>query len=287
MSADILAETIDILRHELGAKLDAIVIERAVIGIFFTGVKLSTGHAGVCATPIKEMPEAVCCPSSAGAAFNPFRIKGMAAAKTIADIAGTSGIERALAVATVNALADLVAERRAQSGADLGAEVIENMDAFDAADVTAADKAVVIGAFAPFLRELRKRGTSYWVLEKDPSTLKPIELPFFRPAQEAAAVVPDADVVFITGTTLVNDTLDTLVALAKPSARLVVAGPTVTMLPDAFFARRCDILGGVKITDPDSLLDVLALGGSGYHFFGRFAEKIVLRRKRPAAAIAA
>jgi uncharacterized protein (DUF4213/DUF364 family) len=59
------------------------------------------------------------------------------------------------------------------------------------------------------------------------------------------------------------------------------------MLPDAFFARRCDILGGVKITDPDSLLDVLALGGSGYHFFGRFAEKIVLRRKRPAAAIAA
>jgi uncharacterized protein (DUF4213/DUF364 family) len=283
MSADILAETIDLIRRELGTRLDTIVIERAVIGVFFTGVKLSTGHAGVCATPIKEMPEAVCCPSSAGAAFNPFRIKGMAAAKMVADIAGTSGIERALAVATVNALAHLVAERRTDSNV----EVIEDMDAFDAADVTAADKAVVVGAFAPFLRELRKRGASYWVLEKDPSTLKPIELPFFRPAEDAPAVVPDADVVFITGTTLVNDTLDTLVALAKPSARLVVAGPTVTMLPDAFFARRCDILGGVKITDPDSLLDVLALGGSGYHFFGRFAEKIVLRRKRPAAAIAA
>jgi uncharacterized protein (DUF4213/DUF364 family) len=283
MSADILAETIDLIRRELGTRLDTIVIERAVIGVFFTGVKLSTGHAGVCATPIKEMPEAVCCPSSAGAAFNPFRIKGMAAAKMVADIAGTSGIERALAVATVNALAHLVAERRTDSNVEL----IEDMDAFDAADVTAADKAVVVGAFAPFLRELRKRGASYWVLEKDPSTLKPIELPFFRPAEDAPAVVPDADVVFITGTTLVNDTLDTLVALAKPSARLVVAGPTVTMLPDAFFARRCDILGGVKITDPDSLLDVLALGGSGYHFFGRFAEKIVLRRKRPAAAIAA
>jgi uncharacterized protein (DUF4213/DUF364 family) len=283
MSADILAETIDLIRRELGTRLDTIVIERAVIGVFFTGVKLSTGHAGVCATPIKEMPEAVCCPSSAGAAFNPFRIKGMAAAKMVGDIAGTSGIERALAVATVNALAHLVAERRTDSNVEL----IEDMDAFDAADVTAADKAVVVGAFAPFLRELRKRGASYWVLEKDPSTLKPIELPFFRPAEDAPAVVPDADVVFITGTTLVNDTLDTLVALAKPSARLVVAGPTVTMLPDAFFARRCDILGGVKITDPDSLLDVLALGGSGYHFFGRFAEKIVLRRKRPAAAIAA
>ena len=33
MSADILAETIDLIRRELGTRLDTIVIERAVIGV--------------------------------------------------------------------------------------------------------------------------------------------------------------------------------------------------------------------------------------------------------------
>jgi hypothetical protein len=38
------------------ASFDGIAVERAVIGLFFTGVKLSTGHAGACATPIKTIP---------------------------------------------------------------------------------------------------------------------------------------------------------------------------------------------------------------------------------------
>ena len=53
---------------------------------------------------------------------------------------------------------------------------------------------------------------------------------------------------------------------------------------DAFLARGCSILGGVRITDPDAFLDVLAEGGSGYHFFGKSAQKIVLRGERRAVA---
>lgn len=50
------------------------------------------------------------------------------------------------------------------------------------------------------------------------------------------------------------------------------------MVPDAFFRRGCNILGGVEITDPDAFLDVRSEGGSGYHFFGKSARKIVLKR---------
>ncbi|MGB4579119.1 MAG: DUF364 domain-containing protein [Methanoculleus sp.] len=32
------------------------------------------------------------------------------------------------------------------------------------------------------------------------------------------------------------------------------------------------------VTDPDRLLDVLAEGGSGYHFFGKGADRIVTQR---------
>jgi uncharacterized protein (DUF4213/DUF364 family) len=143
---------------------------------------------------------------------------------------------------------------------------------------------VVVGAFIPFLRELKRRGNRYLVLEQDPATLKADELPFFRPASEAPRVVPQADVILITGTTLLNDTLDGLLAAARPEACKVVVGPTVGLVPDAFLRRGCDVLGSIQVTDADGFLDVLSEGGSGYHFFGRSAEKVVLRARRKADA---
>jgi uncharacterized protein (DUF4213/DUF364 family) len=143
----------------------------------------------------------------------------------------------------------------------------------------------VVGAFAPFLKELKRRGQPFLVLEQDPATLKADELPFFRPAAQAGAILPQADVALITGATLVNNTLENLLALIRPEARVTVVGPTVGMLPDAFFARGADVLGCVRITAPDAFLDLLAEGGSGYHFFGRSAQKLVLAR-RPAGITA-
>ncbi len=34
------------------------------VGVFYTGVVLSSGHAGMSYTPVQEIPEAVCCPRS-------------------------------------------------------------------------------------------------------------------------------------------------------------------------------------------------------------------------------
>jgi uncharacterized protein len=109
-------------------------------------------------------------------------------------------------------------------------------------------------------------------------------LPYFRPADDAGLVIPSADVVLITGTTLLNDTLENLLARCRPDARVVMVGPTVGLMPDAFLRRGVDVLGGVRVTAPDAFLDVLAEGGSGYHFFGRSAEKVVLV-KRAAATV--
>ena len=281
MSNDILAETIAAIRERLD-DLDSILIERAVVGLFFTGVKLSTGHAGSAATPIKEIPEAVCCPSSTMAMPFPGKMRGRRAASLLDEAAESSGVRRAVGIAVLNALAQAAAER-----GGTGAELLHDTDAFDAAEIQPHEKVVVVGAFVPFLRSLRALGAEHVVLEKDPGTLKPVELPFFREAERAPEFVPHADVLLITGTTLINGTLDGLVRLARPGARIVVVGPTVTMVPDAFFRRRCTILGGVEITDPDAFLDILAEGGSGYHFFGRSARKIVLRHAPAAEGAAA
>jgi uncharacterized protein (DUF4213/DUF364 family) len=283
VSSAILNETIAGVTDFLGAELDGITVERAVIGLFFTGVKLSTGNTGACATPIKTIPEAVCCPSSAMAMPFPGKLRGRPARELLREASSDHGIRRAVGIATLNALADRCWDIRPHPSVELRAGV----DAFNANDFRPGDRTVVVGAFIPFLKELKRCGLPYLVLEKDPATLKADELPFFRPAEMAREIMPQADVLLITGTTLLNNTLEDLLGWVRPEARITIVGPTVGLFPDAFLRRGADILGSVRIPQPDAFLDLLAEGGSGYHFFGRSVDKVVLVRQGAAVAKAA
>ena len=64
--------------------------------------------------------------------------------------------------------------------------------------------------------------------------------------------------------------------MCKPGADILVTGPTAGMIPDAFFKRGVTVMGGILVTKPDELLDIISEGGSGYHFFGKSAERIVI-----------
>ncbi len=271
----ILNETIGCVTDILGRELEGITVERAVIGLFFTGVKLSAGVAGTCATPRDAGPADICCPLDAHrVAFR--RIAGRPAAELMREALAENGLSRAVGIATLNALAELCWRRRPSPSVDL----LPGTDAFDATEFHERDRVVLVGAFIPFLKELKRRHQPYLVLEQNPAALKPEEMPFYRPAALAPEIVPTADVLLITGTTLLTDTLEDLLALARPAARVTVVGPTVGMLPDAFLARGADILGSVRIARPDEFLDLLAEGGSAPHFLGRSAEKIVLARRQ-------
>jgi uncharacterized protein (DUF4213/DUF364 family) len=275
----ILNQTIAGVTDILGGELGLIAVERAVIGLYFTGVKLTAGPGGVatagtCATPRDAIPGDICCPISAHrVAFQ--RLAGRPASELIEYALAENGIARAVGIATLNALAELCWCRRPAPGVEL----LAGTDAFDATQFHASDRVVLVGAFIPFLKELKRRRQAYLVLEQNPDALKPEEMAFYRPAAAAPEIVPAADVLLITGATLLNNTLEDLLALARPEARVTVLGPTVGMLPDAFLARGADILGAVRITAPDAFLDLLAEGGSAPHFLGRSAEKIVLARR--------
>ena len=88
-----------------------------------------------------------------------------------------------------------------------------------------------------------------------------------------------ADVLIVTGVTMVNHTLEEILKVARQDAEIAVIGPTASMLPDALFARGVRVVGGVWVKKPDELLDVLAAGGSGYHFFDNLAPRIVIEKE--------
>uniref|UniRef100_UPI00334256A2 DUF364 domain-containing protein n=1 Tax=Castellaniella defragrans TaxID=75697 RepID=UPI00334256A2 len=263
------AEVVD----KLGAGIESLSIERAVLGIFFTGVKLSNGAGGLCATPIKSVPEAVCCPSSAHAMPAPGKIKGRPVSKMLEDLYRPQDLRRTLAIATLNALVETLWQR---DGAPANVEVSDG-DAFDALVIRPDDYVVMVGAFVPYMRELRRRNQRFSVLELDPDTFKPDELPFYVEAHRAPEIVPEADVFITTGTTLINDTLDDLLALLKPGAEAAVIGPTAALIPGPFAGRGATVVGGTRVLEPDALLDMLAEGGSGYHLFGKTVARVSLR----------
>ncbi|WP_353171427.1 Rossmann-like domain-containing protein [Paracandidimonas soli] len=41
--------------------------------------------------------------------------------------------------------------------------------------------------------------------------------------------------------------------------------------------RGVTVVGGTRVHDPDTLLTLLAEGGSGYHFFEKTVERVTLR----------
>lgn len=274
-----LHETIGIVEQELGTELDELTVERAVFGLFFSGVKLSSGHGGLCYTPVKEIPEAVCCPSSARAMPLAGKLRGRSLRSYLEEIFSDNVLKRTLGIAALNAVSMLVQERRIQRG-DERCTVIHNTDAFDELDVKRYPKTVVIGALVPMLKKLIAAGSDFRVLEQDSRTLKEREMPYYAPSDQAGLYVPDADLLVITGVTILNDTLPGLLEMAKPGAEILVTGPTASMIPDAFFKRGVTMTGGIQVTRPDELLDIISEAGSGYHFFGKYAERTVIRNRK-------
>ena len=110
--------------------------------------------------------------------------------------------------------------------------------------------------------KLPNRLRMFWVLKFDTTTVERVVIG-----------------VFFTGVTLLNHTLEDILTVAKQDADIAVIGPTASRLPDAMFARGVRVVGGVLVKKPDELLDVLAAGGSGYHFFGSLAPRIVIENQ--------
>jgi len=248
-------------------------VDKVAIGVFYTAVKLDTGQAGVAFTPVREIPEAVCCPRSASRMPAAGRLAGQRAWALLGYALDDSPLKVSVGVATLNALSALVVEEQGLAGYRL----LKGADALDVVQVGLDDEVALVGAFVPFIKKLKEQVRRLWILEKNPQALKADEMAFYRPAEEAEEVLSGADVVIISGSAIVHRSLDALLALCSSAREVIVAGPTASMYPDPLFARGVTVLGGVAIDDGDEIVRLVGEGGSGY-FFAGYAEKTVLMR---------
>ncbi|MGB9628215.1 MAG: Rossmann-like domain-containing protein [Thermodesulfobacteriota bacterium] len=268
--SSVIAETIEIIKEKSPTSLKEVRIDDLVLGIFFTGVKLSTGQGGCAFTPVGEIPEAVCCPTSAARMPQAGGLEGRTVSEILDYAIDPNVLKSAIGVAILNALTQLIIE----SERDNEYQITKDEDGFDLLKVEPHETVSLIGAFGPYIRRLKIMGNPFFVIEKNPQTLRPDEIKHFKPESEMRSAFEKSKVLIITGTAIVNHTIDSILSLIKNDIRTAIIGPTASMIPDAFFKRGVNIMAGVKITDSDRMIKILKQGGSAYHLLKECSEKI-------------
>jgi uncharacterized protein (DUF4213/DUF364 family) len=114
-------------------------------------------------------------------------------------------------------------------------------------------KVAIIGHF-PFVPRLRTVAGQLWVIERNPQ-----EGDFTE--SEAAKLVPQADVVGITGTALTNHTIEPLLRLCRSDAYVVLLGGTAPLSP-VLFDYGIDAISGTLVTDPGIVLRSVSQGAT-------------------------
>ncbi len=120
-------------------------------------------------------------------------------------------------------------------------------------------KVALIGHF-PFVSELRRVVEELWVIEKQPRGGDLTE-------EKAETIVPQADVVGITGMAFTNHTIEHLLDLCSHESYVVVLGSTTPLSP-ILFDYGVDAISGTKVVDPEVALHCVGQGATFHQIKG-------------------
>ena len=114
-------------------------------------------------------------------------------------------------------------------------------------------RVVIVGHF-PFVERVRRAAAQCWVVELHPR-------PGDVPAEQAGEVLPQADVVALTGTSLINHTFDGLIRLCRPDAFVMLLGASAPLSP-VLFEYHVDAISGTRVVDVPAVLQAVSQGAT-------------------------
>jgi uncharacterized protein (DUF4213/DUF364 family) len=150
-------------------------------------------------------------------------------------------LEASIGMATINSLIDIDESK-----------CIEK-NAFEIILEKGQGKNVAIVGHFPWIPKLKGKTKNLWVLEQ---RIREGDLP----AKEADRILPQCDVVGITGTSFINHTLEGLLNLCK-GVYVLLIGPTSPLSP-ILFDYGINAICGSKIIDPDKLIRSISEGAT-------------------------
>jgi uncharacterized protein (DUF4213/DUF364 family) len=266
----ILEETYNLLRTKYKNMVDDLTIEDVRVGLYLTAVRLSDNSCGAASTMEEDHPFSTKEERDFGD-FSPLKIKGRKVTGLF-DSDKNANLMASLKTATLNAISAKIIS----SG---GYKVIEDTDPVQLLELTGEKTITIVGAFQSYIKIISGTNNKLHVLELNESALRPEQKKFFVPAEKYKEVIPVSDIVIISGQTLVNRTIDDLLAPVTPGTTVVVTGPSGSILPDILFENKVSITGAMRITRPEILFDIVGEAGIGYHLFRYCAKKICVLKQ--------
>lgn len=176
-----------------------------------------------------------------------------------------SAVERAIALAAINALTDSVWRRVGYepppAGNSLGDVVLGPQDHLG-----------MIGFFPPLVQRVADAGGRLSVVEMNAEMVarQRERYPHITIGLDRA-LLASCNLVVGTSTMLLNHTLDAMLAAAPNAQRFAVIGPSAGLWPDALFERGVTLLGGTRVTDAAAFTAAMAAGESWSSATRKFA----------------
>jgi len=151
-------------------------------------------------------------------------------------------LEASIGVAAINSLLEVDEARAVEINA--GEVLVER----------GRGKNVALVGHFPFIPQLRESARQLWVIEQHPAEGE-------HPPQAAPDLIPQAEVVALTGSALINHTLDGLLALCRSDALVMVLGPSTPLSP-VLFRYGATILSGARVIDEAAALRAIGQGAT-------------------------
>jgi uncharacterized protein (DUF4213/DUF364 family) len=162
-------------------------------------------------------------------------------------------IKAGIGIAVINAICSKTAD----------INLFKKIDAMQELNLNRKDTLGVIGYYKPVLEKKKDIASKIYIFERnitDDSLL--------YPDWSEDIYLPDCDVVIVTGTTLINKTVDHVLSLCSSAREIVLMGPTVPLCTDIFRDSGITLLAGSLVTDQKKILEVAGQGGGGLNLKG-------------------
>ena len=163
---------------------------------------------------------------------------------------GTDPLSTAVGLGALNAVSQHLLKAA-------GFELDRATDPLGRLDLAGARHVGMVGFFAPLIERWGNYPGALTVIEKDPQFLE-ISGPF--EVTDQTDRLRGCDRVLITGSTLINDTLDDVLSHCDPRAQIALVGPSASCLPDPIFDRGVDVVGSIMVCDLPRLEALLEAG---------------------------
>ncbi len=207
-------------------------------GLGYTCVQLEDGSCGLAYTFRNQLGN--CC----GTMNDAGNLIGRSGAEIIPWTRSSNRLMAAIGLATINAFLN-----RPEVDWETG-------NITSALDVGPADTFGMVGDFRPILNDIRNKTSNIYVFEQDPAKIIGL-----YPEDSMPQFLPKCDVVVITATSIINHTIDAVLANCQNAREICLLGPSTPLCPEFFKLANVTLLAGTVVMNPELILQIVSQGG--------------------------